>query len=1030
MNRLLLSLGTAICTLGLASAQTFMEWQDPTVNELNRLPAHTAFHAYTSLQDAIDDDLYRSQEVLCLNGDWRFSYTQDAEGYPTDFFRPGYDDSSWRTMPIPGMWEHHGVNDPMYVNTGYPWRGHFQNIPQEKNPVPVKNNTVGSYRRSFVLPATWSGKDVILHIGAVTSCVYVWVNGEFVGYSEDSKLAAEFDLTPYVKLGEENLIAFRVFRWCDGTYMEDQDMFRFTGFSRDLYLQARPKARLDDLRISQDLVNDYTDGRLTLQLRSSGSPLYRLDLQDPDGRSVWRHQMVAMGENTLTATIPGVKPWTAETPDLYTLTVTSYVDGIQSEVQQFKVGFRNIAIRNNVLQINGKRLLIKGVNRHDMVPATGPVVSREQMEADIRLMKNFNINAVRTSHYPNDPYFYELCDQYGIYVLAEANLETHGMGYEEKSLAKFPLWERQHVERNVRHVSTLFNHPSIIIWSMSNEAGDGVNFTVTKQAIRDLDRSRPIMQERAWNGDNTDIYAIMYRPPHVQKEYALNNPTKPYIICEYGHAMGNSLGNFREYQELYHTYDVLQGGFIWDFIDQGQYKYINGVRVQGYGGDWNDYDPSDNNFCNNGLFSIYKTPKSSAWEAKYGYQNVRTKFERTGATSGELLITNDFLFKPLTDLDLLYEVTVNGETILSRTIPCPEVAPQATDRLPIQLPALAEGVDAFLNVTYRLNTSQPMLQKGWIAAKEQFELSHGARFMPQLVSGTTLTLSDTGSQLVITGGAGVEVTFDKTTGLLSGYTVAGTPYMTPGSQLKPCFYRAPNDNDVGAGLQKRWSAWRNPTLQLQSLDHRVEASGQAHITARYQLPEPNAALTMDFTIDATGKVLLVQQLDRHDDDVKSLPFRIGFRMEIPKQLENLSYFGRGPRENYSDRTNGDFIGFYEQRAIDTFSHDFNRPQDSGVHSDIRYWTARNLENRGIAFFSDRPFYASTTPYSLEQLDEYPEKGQRHTELLEVDDTSLFVHIDAHSMGLGGIDSWGGIALEPYQLRERSYTQRALFMPIE
>ncbi len=1031
MHKLLHTILISICALGSTTAQTFMEWQDPTVNAINRLPARTDFHPYHLLEDALDDDLYRSKDVLSLNGDWKFSYTQDARDYPTDFFEIGYDDSAWRTMPIPGMWEHHGVNEPLYVNVGYAWRGHFQNKPQEPNPVPITNNSVGSYRQSFVLPTTWAGKDVTLHIGAVTSCVYIWVNGHFVGYSEDSKLAAEFDLTPYIKLGEKNLIAFRVFRWCDGSYMEDQDMFRFTGFSRDLYLQARPKERLEDIRIDQDLINNYSDGRLCVRLKSTGAPTYRLELCDPDGRSVWRHEVAGMGQNTVTATIPNVLPWTAETPNLYTLFVKSYVDGVQTEIQQHKVGFRNIAIRDNILLVNGRRILVKGVNRHDMSPASGPIVSRDEMLADIRLMKNFNINAVRTSHYPNDPYFYQLCDKYGIYVLAEANLESHGMGYEDLCLAKYELWEKQHVERNTRHVSTLYNHPSIIIWSMANEAGDGKNFTVARQELLKIDHTRPIMLERAWNGDNTDIYAIMYRTPQVQKEYALNNPTKPYIICEYAHAMGNTLGNFQEYQELYHTYDVLQGGFIWDFIDQSQYKYINGIRVQGYGGDWNNYDPSDNNFCNNGLFSIYKTPKSPAYEAKYGYQNVRTKFEQTGNNTGELLITNDFVFKPLADLSLTYEVTVNGETIYSETIPCPSVAPQETERLAITLPDLPTGVDAFLNVTYRLNQYRPLIDKGWIAAQEQFELKHEALFMPQLsTQGTTQITEETAGRIVITGPKGLRISFDKKTGLLSEYTVDGTVYMTPGTSLEPCFYRAPNDNDMGAGLQKRWGAWRNPTLRLLSLEYKTTDNGQAQVVAQYELPEPNASLSMQYTIDQDGKLLLRQRLDRRDDNTSSLPFRIGIRVQIPKRYENLVYFGRGPRENYSDRTNGDFIGIYEQRAVDTFTHQYNRPQDSGVHSDVRYWVACDLDNRGIAFYSDRPFYASTLPYSIEQLEDYPEKGQSHTELLEEDPTSLFVNIDSHSAGIGGIDSWGSWPLDAYLLKERSYTQSVLIAPIK
>ncbi len=1029
-RRLLVAAGLISLVAMTGRAQSFTEWQDPRVNQVNRLPMRARYFAYESTDMALRGEPLASARTLSLNGTWRFSYKQDATEYVSDFFRVDYDDSDWRTMPIPGVWEHNGVNDPMYVNVGFPWRGHEENRPQEQNPVPTKNNTVGYYRRVVDVPESFRGQDLTLYIGAVTSNVYVWINGRFVGYSEDSKLEAEFDVTKFLRPGEQNTIAFQVFRWSDGTYLEDQDMFRFTGFTRDTYIYARPRNRVDNIELTQDLVNGFSDGHLRLRMTSVGKPTYDLRLISPTGEEVWHQRVAGRNTNTISTTIRNVLPWSAEQPNLYRLEIETLEGQKSTEVIHMNVGFRHVEIRGSVMYFNGQPILIKGANRHEMSPETGTVVSRAQMEQDVINAKRINLNAIRTCHYPNDPYFYDLCDRYGLYVLAETNIESHGMGYGEQSLAKFPLWEKPHVERNVRHVVSRGIHPSIFMWSMSNEAGDGGNFTAARRAILEIDSSRPIMLERALVGDNTDINAEMYCSPAGIEEYAKNNPPKPYILCEYAHAMGNSLGNFREYMDLFHKYPALQGGFIWDFIDQSQYMVKEGVQVQGYGGDWNAYDPSDNNFCNNGLFAADKTLHPTALEAKYGYQPVHTELVRTsvGRDSIALRVFNDHFFVPLRDLAVTYSVVIGGHEVLSRTVSCPMVKPQKAEMIAIDVPEYDEGLDVFVNVLYRTTQPTQALPEGWTVAQEQLTLQEGVLRLPDLATAGSVRLRDTGEKVVelVTDG-GVELTFDCATGLLSGYKVAGEQMMTEGSLLRPSFYRAPTDNDVGAGLQKVWKMWRNPTLNLLSFDYCVR-DARGEVKAVYALPEPGVELTMAYVLDRDGKLYVHQEIrpDSTVADGKPL-FRFGLRMEMPKAYSYLKYYGRGPAENYIDRTTGAFIGLYEQRVAETF-HPYSRPQESGLHSDVRTWSVIDDRGRGLTFVSDRAFFASTIPHSIDVLDTYPEKTQRHVELLQPDPKSVHVNIDAYHMGLGSIDSWGSLPLDRYMIPYGSYTQDIVIIP--
>ena len=601
-----------------ARAQSFKEWQDPEINQVNRLPMHATFFAYGN-EDILGAPK-ESYNYLSLNGNWKFNWVKNANERPIDFFKPGFNDAGWDSIPVPGNWELHGYGDPIYVNVGYPWRNDFKTNPPA---VPEKNNHVGTYRRSVTIPKNWDGKQVIMHLGSVTSNVYVWVNGKFVGYSEDSKLEPEFDITPYLKKGN-NEIALQVFRWCDGTYLEDQDFFRLSGIARDSYLYSRNKSEgIDDIRLTPDLDSDYKDATLTIDLTLRGNPTLDFELRDPNGFKV-PFTEASRSKNQVVLNIENPQKWSAETPNLYYLLITATKNGKLIEKIPLTVGFRKVEIKDAQLLVNGQPILIKGVDRHELDPDGGYVVSRDRMAQDLKIMKENNINAIRTSHYPDDPYLYELADRYGFYIVAEANLESHGMGYGKSSLANAENYKKAHLERNERNVARNFNHPSIIVWSLGNEAGDGPNFDAAYDLVKKLDPSRPVQYERAGTGRNTDIYCPMYVSQAHAAQYAKHpNATKPLIQCEYAHAMGNSGGGFKEYWDTIRAYPKYQGGFIWDFVDQSLRKTDeNGVTIYGYGGDWNAHDASDNNFCDNGLISPDRKLHPHMLDAAYHMQSM------------------------------------------------------------------------------------------------------------------------------------------------------------------------------------------------------------------------------------------------------------------------------------------------------------------------------------------------------------------------------------------------------------------------
>ena len=1022
---------------------TFKEWHDMSVNNVNRFPVHSSFFAYESREAALRGDRAKSDNFLSIEGDWRFQWVKNADERPTDFFRTDYDDAAWKTMPMPGNWELNGYGDPEYVNIGFAWRGHFKNNPPQ---VPTKDNHVGSYRRTIRIPDSWDGRQVIAHFGSVTSNMYLWVNGKFVGYAEDSKSAMEFDLTPYLHKGD-NLIAFQSFRWCDGSYSEDQDFWRLSGVARDCYLYSRSQtAHIDDVRVTPDLDSEYKNGSLAVNIKAKGNAKFLVDLIAPTGDIVSRKVLntskvkkakgkdIAVINATVKFDVENPQKWTAETPTLYKVVVTVQQNNKEVEAVPVRTGFRKVEIKNAQLLVNGQPVLIKGANRHELDPDGGYVVSRERMIEDIRLMKQFNVNAVRTCHYPDDPYFYELCDEYGLYVCAETNQESHGFYYAKDAVTTTDLFALPIMERNQHNVINQFNHPSIIYWSMGNETADSKNFTAVKRWINEYDPSRPVHFERAIEGDNTDFYAEMYITPESTERYAKDSSKKkPLIHCEYAHAMGNSCGVMQDYWDLARKYPKYQGGYIWDFVDQGlRGKDAKGNMIYTYGGDYNSYDPSDNNFNCNGFISPDRKPNPEAYEIGYWYQNIWTK--PTDLAKKQFSVYNENFFRALDNVALSWTVVVDGIERQNGTIAdLSEVRPQGSSTvvLPYNLDNFTDAKDIMLNVEYRLLHDEGLQKAGDIVAHQQIALREA--------KGTELNLSETAQKAL----KAVKLTdkkkeaeltlqaqnftlaFDRKTGFISRYEVGGKSLLGNGGTLKPNFWRAVTDNDMGAESQKHFAAWRTPKMKLSALtaDKKLKT-----VTAVYDMPTVKATLTLTYQVEANGTLTVEQALKTTPGAKVSEMLRFGMVMNLPYQMDKAQWNGRGPVENYSDRKLSQNVGIYHATADELF-YPYVRPQETGTMSDLRWWNQTDNDGFGFRIESDKLFSASALHYDLLTLDEGAEKHQRHSQSLEKSEyTNLF--IDLVQSGVGGVDSWGadGRARKGHRVEYQDYTFRFRLTP--
>ena len=1007
-----------------ASAQS-NEWRNPQVNAVNRAPMHTNYFAYENADAAKKGLKESSANYMTLNGAWKFNWVKDADARPMDFWKTTFNDKGWDDMQVPGVWELNGYGDPIYVNVGYAWRNQFKNNPPE---VPTENNHVGSYRREIIVPASWKGKDIIAHFGSVTSNMYIWVNGRYVGYSEDSKLEAEFDLTPYLKPGQKNLIAFQVFRWCDGTYLEDQDFFRFSGVGRDCYLYARNKKRIQDIRVTPDLDTEYKNGSLAVKLDLKGSGTVDLELVDATGKQV--ATATAKGSGTVTMNVENPNKWSAETPYLYTLRAS--MQG-SNEVIPVNVGFRKIELKGGQILVNGKAVLFKGADRHELDPDGGYVVSPERMLQDIQIMKQYNLNAVRTCHYPDNNLWYDLCDKYGIYVIAEANVESHGMGYGEATLAKNPSFKQAHLERNQRNVQRGFNHPSIIFWSLGNEAGDGPNFEACYKWIKAEDPSRACQYEQAGLKEHTDIFCPMYYGYEGMEKYGQRtDATKPLIQCEYAHAMGNSQGGFKEYWDIIRKYPNLQGGFIWDFVDQSvRWKGKNGVEIYAYGGDFNRFDASDNNFCDNGLISPDRNPNPHMHEVSYFYQNIWTT--PGDLSKGEINIYNENFFRDLSAYYMEWEVLNNGRAIRSGRIEKLNVAPLQTVSLILKLGETDENGEWLLNVRYRQKDREGLIPVGHIVAKDQLVLHPYKTPEMKLKNVTenyipviTPQVNDTNIRHWIVKGENFLIRFKRSTGYMDKYIVNGLDMIKDGAALTPNFWRAPTDNDYGAKLQLKYNAWKNPDIKLISLKNNI-VDNQAVISAEYEMKQVSAKLYITYTINNQGAVQVNQKMITDKAANVSNMFRFGMQLVMPRSFENISYYGRGPMENYSNRNHCTDLGIYNQTVDEQFSP-YIRPQENGTKTDIRWWRQLNISGNGLQFVADAPFSASALHYTIESLDEGLEKQQGHSEEVEKADLTN-VLIDKAQMGLACIDSWSALPEPEFMLPYGDYEFTFIMTPV-
>ena len=1009
-----------------AGAQTFQEWRNPEINAVNRAPMHTNYFAFENADAAKKANKKQSTNYMTLNGTWKFNWVKDADSRPTDFWKTGFNDKGWDDLQVPAVWELNGYGDPIYVNVGYAWRNQFQNNPPE---VPTENNHVGSYRREIVVPASWNGKDIIAHFGSVTSNMYLWVNGRYVGYSEDSKLEAEFDLTPYLKPGQKNLIAFQVFRWCDGSYLEDQDFFRYSGVGRDCYLYARNKKRIQDIRVTPDLDAAYQNGSLSINLDLKGSGKVDLELVDTQGKQV--ATATANKSGLVTMNVENPKKWSAETPYLYTLRAS--MQG-SNEVIPVKVGFRKIELKGDQILVNGKAVLFKGADRHEMDPDGGYVVSPERMLQDIQIMKQFNLNAVRTCHYPDDNLWYDLCDQYGIYVVAEANIESHGMGYGEKTLAKNPSYKKAHLERNQRNVQRGFNHPSIIFWSLGNEAGDGPNFEQCYQWIKAEDPSRACQYEQARQKDHTDIFCPMYYGYEGMEKYGQRtDATKPLIQCEYAHAMGNSQGGFKEYWDLIRKYPNLQGGFIWDFVDQScRWKGKDGVMIYAYGGDFNRFDASDNNFCDNGLISPDRVPNPHMYEVGYFYHNIWTT--PADLSKGEVNVFNENFFRDLSAYYMEWQVLKDGKIIRTGRVDDLKIAPQETAKITLNIGKTCTCKEWLLNVSYKLKNREGLLPAGFTVAKNQLTLNDYKAPSMDLKNVETTNVATVVPQIIdnqyhylIVKGNNFVAEFNKQNGYLSKYAVDGTEMLKEGAALTPNFWRAPTDNDMGAGLQNKYAAWKNPGLKLVSLNSKTE-NDQIVVNAEYDMKNVSAKLYLTYVINNEGAIKVTQKMTADKNATVSPMFRFGMQMQMPKCFETVEYYGRGPVENYSDRNHSTDLGIYRQSVNEQF-YSYIRPQETGTKTDIRWWKQLNAGGNGLKVVGDAPFSASALHYTICSLDDGEQKDQRHSpEVQKADLTNLI--IDKAQMGLGCVNSWGALPLPQYMLPYGDYEFTFILTPVK
>lgn len=1026
---------TLLCIVGAASVQAATEpvWKDPAVNQQNRAPRRASFFAYESEALAKQGEKGKSARFLSMEGKWKFNFVRNHTYRPTDFYKLNYDDSKWDDFNVPGLFEINGYGDRTYRNSGYAWSTTFETNPPY---IGETENYTGSYRRTFTLPDSWKGQQVMFHVGSATSNLMLWVNGKYVGYSEDSKVAAEFDITKYLKSGE-NLIAMQIMRWCDGSYLEDQDFWRFTGIAREVYLYARPKTHIEDISFTQDLTDNYTTGQLKFNVKvaNAKNTKVKATLAEADGKVLGVPFEAGGADVNGGIKVTPVKAWTAETPYLYKLSV-ALLDSKDNviEATSFNVGFRNIKIENAQLLVNGKPVLIKGVDRHELDPDGGYVVSVERMIQDIKIMKQMNVNAVRTCHYPDDPRWYDLCDQYGLYITAEANIESHGMGYGEKTLAKNTAFELAHIERNEANVKVYRNHPCIIVWSLGNEAGYGPNFEKAYDWVKAADATRPVQYEQAHQNGKTDIFCPMYYDYANCEKYAQGDNPRPLIQCEYAHAMGNSGGGFKEYWDLVRKYPKYQGGYIWDFVDQGlrDKSPITGKDIFTYGGDYGRYPASDYNFNCNGLVAPDRRWNPHAYEVQYYYQNVWVT--DNGVADGKFEVYNENFFTSLDNLDLVVSVVRLGDKSVSRQLSVDVSGIEAQGRKAFDVAELKSkvaemrqqypGDEIVVNFAFNTKDDAPLIGRGFTVARQQVVVDEykfpTAESFTKSESSDKVDVTETVSRVTMTA-AGTSVTVGKWSGWIDYLDVDGEPMLVDRESVTPEFWRAPTDNDYGAGLQSRFSVWKNPEMKLKSVDHAMQG-GNAVVTSTFDIPAVNAMLTLTYTLTPKGELVVNEKMQVDKEAKVSDMFRYGMQLQMPKKYDRIAYYGRGPIENYIDRKTSQFL-MNGEAVVASEYYPYIRPQESGNHTDVRSFSVYDGQSgNGLTFLATGAMECSALNYLVDDLDDGPVKdhkwGHHSGDLVERNLTQ--VHVQQRQFGLGCVNSWGAWPRQEYRLGYGDY----------
>ncbi len=1028
----------------LPTAEQSVPWEDPQVNGINRLPMRTSFTAFESLAAARAGDTAQSRRYLSLNGQWSFNWARNPSERPIGFQDPAYDVSKWAKVAVPGNWELQGFDVAHYINIEYIFPANQPFVPDDYTPV-------GSYRRSFDLPQNWSDQQVLLHFGAVNSAYYVWVNGQLAGYSEDAKLPAEFDVTKLVRPGR-NEVAVEVYRFSDGSYLEKQDTWALSGMTRDVYLFARPNAHVADIKIDAGLADDNRTGLLKvsteLSLAAFSTASVTMRLLDGD-REVFAQTKSSRGARRLefSTAQPDVRPWSAETPNLYALEVELRDKAGQLlEVIREEVGFRSVKVAGGLLLVNGKPVTIRGVNRVEHDPATGRYLTRERMEQDIRLMKQLNINALRTAHYPNDPYIYELANRYGLYVLDEANIESHEymqMGDQAKPPAKRedfqlgykPQWEQAHLERVSRMVERDRNHPSIILWSLGNEAGTGPAFEKAAQWIRANDPTRPVTYggygtvERHSVLPYSDVYTPMYDTVAEMLDYAKSSYPQPMIQAEYAHAMGNSLGNFQEYWDAIYAEEKLQGGFVWDWVDQTLYKTDErGRRFFAYGGDFGESPrPDTDNFLANGIVQSDRTLNPHAHELKKVYQPIAFRL----GDDGRISIINRHDFIDLSGFTFRWRLEADGKVVAQGSLDTPSIAAGGTAEIALPREAFAGQANAENFVTVEAVAQPgtiPAVDAGAVVAWEQFAIgndAHGFAVRHASLKAPQTSLRD--NHLVVTTG-NATIAFDPASGEMVQWTVGGRELLLAG--LVPNLWRAPTDNDTGGTWLIRTSGiWKSLVegRKLSAFTHRTEG-GRVIVSTAYRLGDDAAEFAIDYRIAGDGKVEVTGALEPRKQGLPIIP-RVGMSLQLGGAYGELEWFGRGPHENYWDRKTGAAIGRYRSTVAEQY-HDYSRPQETGNKTDVRWFALRDRQGFGLKFTADGLLGFSALPLLQSDLDHDRSRAapNRHGGLVEFRDL-VGVNIDHLQTGVGGDNSWGALPMAKYRIPARRYQWRFRMEPI-